>query len=147
MQNQDSSSYSFRTLLYSSGKVRASSGIVGLSYQISRSSGCQLRGQSCYLEVTLGCDSVENDKTTPPNSKSTKNLLKHQISESSAVTREGAKGLTGPSSMYERTFIYPAEAVLVPVVQTSSARSSLKRYTLYTFAAYLHNGQSSLRTT
>lgn len=30
--------------------------------------------------------------------------------------------------MYEKTFIYPVEAVLVPVLQTSFSRSSLRRY-------------------
>ncbi|XP_071701408.1 mediator of RNA polymerase II transcription subunit 13 isoform X2 [Rutidosis leptorrhynchoides] len=98
-----------KQLYFSSGKFKTSNGIVGLPYQISQSSGCQLRGQNCYLEVTLGCEGAESEK--PLTSDSNKNDLKSE-------------------SIYEKAFIYPAEAVLVPAVQTSSARSSLKRFWL-----------------
>lgn len=111
----------------SSGKVRASNGIIGLPHQVSQRSSCQLRGQNCYLEVTLGCASVENDKT----SNSNKNNLKHHLAESPAIARDVQKGSADQISVYERAFIYPAEAVLVPVVQTSFSRSSLKRCILF----------------
>lgn len=103
----------------SSGKFKASNGIVGLPNQMSQTSGCQLRGQKCYLEVTLGCENVKNEKPLPSNS--TKNFSKHH-------STENEKGPT-----YDKTFIYPTEAVLVPVVQTSSARSSLKRHPTLSF--------------
>ncbi|XP_076894354.1 mediator of RNA polymerase II transcription subunit 13-like [Bidens hawaiensis] len=105
-----------KQLYLSSGKFKAINGIVGLPNQFSQSSGCQLRGQNCYLEVTLGCETAESEKSLPPNSNTSS---KNHISESLGVTKE-----------YEKTFIYPAEAVLVPLVQTSSARSSLKRFWL-----------------
>ncbi|KAK1429059.1 hypothetical protein QVD17_11258 [Tagetes erecta] len=105
-----------KQLYFSSGKFKAINGIVGLPNQFSQSSVCQLRGQNCYLEVTLGCENVESEKSLPPNSNMNS---KNHISESTGVTKE-----------YEKTFIYPAEAVLVPLVQTSSARSSLKRFWL-----------------
>ncbi|XP_009596814.1 mediator of RNA polymerase II transcription subunit 13-like isoform X1 [Nicotiana tomentosiformis] len=79
----------------SSCKFSASNGIVGLPCNVSRS-GYQLKGQNCYVEVSLGC-------TTPGN---------NNIKESS------------------RMLIYPPEAILVPVVQTACARSSLKRFWL-----------------
>lgn len=56
-----------------------------------------------------------------------KNISGQNISESSTVTREAQKGSARHMPVCEKTFIYPAEAVLVPVVQTSFARSSLKR--------------------
>ncbi|KVH90881.1 Mediator complex, subunit Med13, partial [Cynara cardunculus var. scolymus] len=127
-----------KQLYFSSGKFKASNGIVGLPYQISQSSGCQLRGQNCYLEVTLGCETAESEKPLPSNSN--RNFSKHHMSESPGVTRESEKGLAYHSSIYEKTFIYPAEAVLVPVVQTSSARSSLKRHLFYS----LHFDQLSI---
>nr|XP_043628708.1 mediator of RNA polymerase II transcription subunit 13 [Erigeron canadensis] len=110
-----------KQLYFSSGKSKASNGIVGLPYPISQSSGCQLRGQNCYLEVTLGCESAESDKLQP--SSSTKNFSKSE-------------------SLYEKTFIYPAEAVLVPVMQTSSARSSLKRFWLQNWMGPSLSGSS-----
>ncbi|GJZ36600.1 mediator of RNA polymerase II transcription subunit 13 isoform X1 [Tanacetum coccineum] len=94
-----------KQLYFSSGKSKASNGIVGLPQMFSQSSGCQLRGQNCYLEVTLGCENAESEKPLPSNSN--KNISKQHISESPGVTKEN-----------EKTFIYPAEAVLVPVVQT-----------------------------
>lgn len=45
--------------------------------------------------------------------------------------RADQKGALDNLSVYEKTFIYPAEAVLVPVLQTSFTRSSLKRYVSY----------------
>ncbi|KAJ0477098.1 putative mediator complex subunit Med13, mediator complex, subunit Med13, MID domain of medPIWI [Helianthus annuus] len=105
-----------KQLYISSGKFKAINGIVGLPNQFSQSSGCQLRGQNCYIEVTLGCENAESEKSLPPNSNTSS---KNHVSESSSVAKEN-----------EKTFIYPAEAVLVPLVQTSSARSSLKRFWL-----------------
>lgn len=113
------------TGLYSSGILKASDGITGLHNPVSQGSSCKLRGQSCYLEVTIGCSSAENDKMLQANLD--KNISGQNISESSAVTRDAQKGLAHHMPVCEKTFIYPAEAVLVPVVQTSFARSSLKR--------------------
>lgn len=111
------------TGLYSSGKLKSSNGI--LLSSVSQGSSCKLRGQSCYLEVTIGCSSAENDKMLQANLD--KNISGQNISESSTVTREAQKGSARHMPVCEKTFIYPAEAVLVPVVQTSFARSSLKR--------------------
>ncbi|PWA99566.1 RNA polymerase II transcription mediator [Artemisia annua] len=118
-----------KQLYFSSGKSKASNGIVGLPHMFSQSSGCQLRGQNCYLEVTLGCENAESEK--PLASNSNKNISKQQTSESPGVTKEN-----------EKTFIYPAEAVLVPVVQTASARSSLKRFWLQNWMGPSLSGSS-----
>lgn len=122
-----------KQLYFSSGKFKASNGIVGLPNQISQTSGCQLRGQKCYLEVTLGCESVKSEKPQPSNSN--KNFSKHH-------TNETEKGPACQSPVYDKTFIYPTEAVLVPVVQTSSARSSLKRFWLQNWMGPSLSGSS-----
>lgn len=113
-------------LINSSGNLRSSNGFIGLPYHVSQSSSCQLRGQNCYVEVTLGCPKSASEKALHLNSNSIRNLPKHHVSESPAVGRE-KKGSPDRLSVHEKTFIYPTEAVLVPVLQTSFARSSLRR--------------------
>ncbi|XP_059630501.1 mediator of RNA polymerase II transcription subunit 13 isoform X4 [Cornus florida] len=119
-----------RQAYLSSGKYSTSNGIVGLPNRISQGSGCQLRGQNCYIEVTLGYPSSENSKALQLGSNSNKNFVKHHIAESPAVPRGVQKGSSDLLSVCEKAFIYPAEAVLVPVLHTSFARSSLKRFWL-----------------
>lgn len=131
-----------KQVYFSSGKLRASNGIIGLLNQVSQGSGCKLRGQCCYLEVTLGCSSAENDNKLQPSSN--KNFPRHQIAESPAVARDAQKSSARHFSVCERTFIYPAEAVLVPVVQTSFARSSLKRFWLQNWMGPSLSGSSFL---
>lgn len=62
------------------------------------------------------------------NVNSIRSLPKHHVAETLALGRIDCKGSLDQLSDYEKTFLYPAEAVLVPVLQTSSARSSLRRY-------------------
>ncbi|CAI9108175.1 OLC1v1007721C1 [Oldenlandia corymbosa var. corymbosa] len=110
----------------SSGKFKASNEVVGLPYA-SHYSGCQLRGQNCYAEITLGGPLSDDAKKLHNDSSSQKNLLRHNGNESVAPeTKLSQKGLPETSKM----FIYTAEAVVVPVMQTSFARSSLKRFWL-----------------
>lgn len=61
------------------------------------------------------------------NSNSSKNLPKHHVAESPALGIADQKGALDNASVYEKTFLYPPEAVVVPVLQTSFTRSSLKR--------------------
>lgn len=110
----------------SSSKSRASNGVVGLPYHASHGSDCQLRGQNCYVEISFGCPVAANGRMLQRCSSSHKNFSRHTIGESPAETKMNQKGSLDQS----RIFIYPAEAVLVPVMQTSFARSSLKRYVL-----------------
>ena len=67
------------------------------------------------------------------NSNSIRNFPKYHVADPHAMGKGAQKGL--PDHVSERIFIYPAEAVLVPVLQTSFARSSLKRYTFPIIAA------------
>ncbi|XP_010257656.1 PREDICTED: mediator of RNA polymerase II transcription subunit 13 [Nelumbo nucifera] len=88
-------------------KARTSNGftVLGLPSQAVQASSCQLRGQNCHVEITLGC-----------------------TGKGVALAKVGLK--QGPGHHYpvlQRTFIYPAEAVLVPVMHTVFAKSSLKR--------------------
>lgn len=113
--------------LNSSGKFRTLNGYIGLPYHVSQGPGCQLRGQNCYVEITLGCPRSDSDKALQTNSQSTKNSSKNYIVESIAARRGDQKVLPDHLSAHEKAFIYPAEAVVVPVIQKSFARSSLKR--------------------
>jgi len=114
----------FLILLYSSSaKFRVSNGIIGLPYHISQGVGCQLRGQNCFVEVSLGFPRSETDKALQSNKNIVRNLPKSPV-----MGHSDGKGSPDHLSDNEKTFLYPAEAVLVPVFQTSLARSSLRRY-------------------
>lgn len=54
-----------KQVYFSSGKLRASNGIVGLPQQVSQGSSCQVRGQNCYLEVTLGFSNTAQNEKAP----------------------------------------------------------------------------------
>ncbi|GAV80055.1 LOW QUALITY PROTEIN: Med13_C domain-containing protein, partial [Cephalotus follicularis] len=118
-----------KQVYFSSGKFRTSNGFIGLPYHVSEGSTCYLRGQNCYVEVTLGYPRSRSDKASQSSSSSVRNLSKNHIAESMAVGRGDHKGSSDYLSVCEKTFIYPVEAVLVPVLQTF-ARSSLKRFWL-----------------
>ncbi|KAL0558622.1 hypothetical protein IC582_003199 [Cucumis melo] len=112
----------------SSGKSRTSYGFVGLPHHVSQG-GCQSKGQNCYVEVTLGCPKSVSEKPLLSNSNYTKNVSMPQVTES-LIGRGEPKGLSNHLSSHKKTFIYPSEAVLVLLLQTSFARSSLKRFWL-----------------
>ncbi|KAK6159438.1 hypothetical protein DH2020_006752 [Rehmannia glutinosa] len=67
----------------SSGRVRGSNGIVGLPYHVAQGSGrpAQLRGQNCYVEVTLGC----HDKAVRKNVNSHSDFSQPHGTESPAT--------------------------------------------------------------
>lgn len=119
----------------SSAKFRVSNGIIGLPYHVSQGVGCQLRGQNCFVEVSLGFPRSGTDKALQTNKNFIRNLPKLHAAESPVVGRSDHKGSPDHLSDYEKTFLYPAEAVLVPVLQTSLARSSLRRY--FCFHAFM----------
>lgn len=118
----------FSSFQNSSGRFKTSNGFIGLPHHVSQGSGCQMRGQNCYVEVTLGCPRSGSDNALQSNTVSMRNLPKNHVAESPAVGRGDQKGSPDQLPVYEKTFIYPAEAVLVPVLHTSFARSSLKRF-------------------
>ncbi|XP_014626292.1 mediator of RNA polymerase II transcription subunit 13-like isoform X3 [Glycine soja] len=127
----------------SSTKFRVSNGIIGLPYHVSQGVGCQLRGQNCYVEVSLGFPRSGTDNTLQPNKNSVRNLPKLHVAESPVVGRSDHKGPPDHLLDYDKTFLYPAEAVLVPVLQTSLARSSLRRFWLQNWMGPSLPGSSS----
>ncbi|KAL8555994.1 hypothetical protein ACS0TY_003706 [Phlomoides rotata] len=125
----------------SSGKFRGSNGIVGLPYHhVSQGSvrPAQLRGQNCYVEVTLGC----HDKMERRNVNSLNNLSQHNGTDSPANGLCTQRWPSGKLPVCEKMFVYPTEAVLVPVMQTSFARSSLKRFWLQNWVGPSLSGSS-----
>lgn len=109
----------------SSSKLKTSN-FIGLPNHVSQGSGSQLTWQNCYVEVTLGCPRPRSDRALQSNSNSFRNVVKHHPVESPSLGRGDQKGSLDNISVYEKTFVYPAEAVLVPSLQV--AGSSLKRY-------------------
>ncbi|KAK7331485.1 hypothetical protein VNO77_25710 [Canavalia gladiata] len=128
---------------FSSSKFRVSNGIIGLPYHVSQGVGCQLRGQNCYVEVSLGFPRFGADKALQPNKNTVKILPKLHVAEYSIAGRSDHKGSPDHLSDYGKTFLYPAEAVLVPVLQTSLARSSLRRFWLQNWMGPSLPGSSS----
>ncbi|XP_021714941.1 mediator of RNA polymerase II transcription subunit 13-like [Chenopodium quinoa] len=110
------------------GASNTSTGLVGLPYTAAHTSGGKLGGQNYYLEVTLGCSSSGSEKVNLPNSNI--NSSNRPTSGSPSIAKGSQKVSTGDASNFEKTFIYPSEAVLVPILQTSYARSFLKRFWL-----------------
>lgn len=107
--------------VYFSKHSKASNGsILGLPFNAAQSSNCQLRGQNCFVEVTLGCPGVRNNRASQSNSNSNGNVSKHAYVEQKL-------GLADSSPILERTFVFPADTVLVPVIHRAFSRSSLKR--------------------
>ncbi|XP_072986939.1 mediator of RNA polymerase II transcription subunit 13 [Typha latifolia] len=109
-------------------KLKSSYGsAAGLTY-VTQSSGCQLRGQSCYIEVALGCSSACTDKALETNSY-LKNKALHPAEDSEFATDGGQRKQESVHHfpVLERTFIYPAEAVVIPLTHRAFACFSRKR--------------------
>ncbi|KAL0864171.1 hypothetical protein Bca101_043289 [Brassica carinata] len=118
-----------KQVYFSSGDIGTSSGYVGLPSHVGR--GSRLKNDNhCYVEVTLGgCQSI-NDNTSQTNSTFAVNLSHNQRPEPSVGSRDHRKGQSDILSVREKKFIYPAEAVLVPILQSAFAKFSLKRFWL-----------------
>ncbi|CAN6208649.1 unnamed protein product [Urochloa humidicola] len=91
---------------------------------------CQLRGQSYYVEVALGFPAASADKV----SESEHMHIKKEMDsvKDSQLGADGQRKVESPDSLpvLERTFIYPPEAVLVPMVHQAFVRFSSKRMCL-----------------
>lgn len=104
-----------------------------MPFDVAQSSGCQLRGQTCYVEITLGCSSKCNDKISEPAGKQNKNAVQHPKEEAQMASAGRSQQKQGPSDQFailQRTFIYQPATVLVPLMHRAFARTSLKRYLL-----------------
>jgi mediator of RNA polymerase II transcription subunit 13 len=89
---------------------------------------CQLRGQSYYVEIALGFPAASADKISESENKQIKKELDSVTDPQ--LGADGQRNLESPDSLpvLERTFIYPPEAVLVPMVHQAFVRFSSKRY-------------------
>jgi len=102
-----------------------------MPFDVAQSSGCRLRGQSCYVEITLGCLSKCSDKTLESSGNQNKNAVHHHSEEAqmASVGRSQLKqGSPDQFACLQRTFIYEPGTVLVPLMHMAFARTSLKRY-------------------
>ncbi|KAJ1258087.1 hypothetical protein BS78_10G046800 [Paspalum vaginatum] len=92
---------------------------------------CQLRGQSYYVEVALGFPAASADKVSEPEHIQ----IKKEVDpvKGPQVGADGQRKVELPDSLpaLERTFIYPPEAVLVPMVHQAFVRFSSKRMCLH----------------
>ncbi|XP_020677957.1 mediator of RNA polymerase II transcription subunit 13 isoform X1 [Dendrobium catenatum] len=110
-------------------KLKANNESAHVLPSISRSTGYQLRGQNCFVEVTLGCPSTSN-KDAQERKRNQEITSVTPKSEEPCLASSGKNQQFDPFPILERTFIYPAESVLVPVLHRAFARSSLKRFFL-----------------
>ncbi|KAG0487445.1 hypothetical protein HPP92_009540 [Vanilla planifolia] len=120
-----------------SSKVMASNEGTHVLSSSTRSSGCQLRGQSCFVEVTLGCSFTRYKETLESNNRQQINAFQHNMEELSFVSPTKGQQ-TDPFPILERTFIFPAESVLVPVLHRSFAKSSTKRFCIRNWKGTSH---------
>ncbi|CAN0858197.1 Mediator of RNA polymerase II transcription subunit 13 [Linum grandiflorum] len=118
----------------SSGYSRMQDGLIASMKDVSQGPAFQSRGQHLYVEVALGCPRYESNKSLQLGSSSGRNLQKNHAAESPAVTRGDHSGVQDHPSVNEKIFIYPVEAVAVPLLHTSFARSSLRRFWLQNWA-------------
>lgn len=88
---------------------------------------CQLRGQSYYVEVALGVPAASTAKL----SERENNQVKKELGsvEEPHLGADGQQKIESADSLpvIERTFIYPPEAIMVPMVHQAFVRSSSKR--------------------
>lgn len=133
--------------LYQS-KMKASNDFsdVTLPFHFSQASYGKIRGQTCYAEVSLGCLAGRAAKSGQLSSNVNKSGFKQDDidipSSEIPVKDERKQGCEDYVQLVERTLIYPAEAVLVPMVPLVPARTCLRRCWLKDWAgtSWLENG-------
>ncbi|XP_042437383.1 mediator of RNA polymerase II transcription subunit 13-like [Zingiber officinale] len=108
-------------------KLKSSNGIP-IGSHMAPSSSNQLRGQKFYVEVTLGCRSSSSDNIMGANNQNSNTCNIHEEDSHliEACRTQQKNGLVDQLPALERTFIYPAEAVLIPLMHRAFARSSNK---------------------
>nr|CAD1834338.1 unnamed protein product [Ananas comosus var. bracteatus] len=109
-------------------KLKPSQGSTsGVPYN-AQSSSSQLRGQNCYVEVALGCPSPSTDTVSElHNNQNNKAMHNTEDSQLMAAGGQRKQGSNNQFPVLEGTFIYPAEAVIVPMMHRALARISSKR--------------------
>lgn len=133
--------------LYQS-KMKASNDFseVTSPFHFSQASYGKIRGQTCYAEVSLGCLAGRAGKAGQLSLNVNKSGFKQDEidipSSDITVKDERKQGCEDYIQLIERTLIYPAEAVLVPMVPIVPARTCLRRCWLKDWAgtSWLENG-------
>ncbi|KAK9736067.1 hypothetical protein RND81_04G247700 [Saponaria officinalis] len=106
------------------GSGKSISGLVGLPYPLHQAPRCKLQGHNCYIEVSLGSSTTGSEKGNSPNLYLEN--FNHPTLNTPSTSTGNEKG-SSDTPACEKTFVYPSEAVLVPVLKPSYPRSSLKR--------------------
>ncbi|KAK4792713.1 hypothetical protein SAY86_023148 [Trapa natans] len=127
-----------KQVYFSSGYSKPSSMLVGLPSYASQG---QLRGHNYFAEVTIGCAISETVETSQSGLHNARSISKNNVNESCTDGRTDQKSSEG-WFMHEKTLVYPVESVLVPVLQTSLTRSSLKRFWLQNWLGPSLHGSS-----
>ncbi|XP_057836995.2 mediator of RNA polymerase II transcription subunit 13 isoform X1 [Cryptomeria japonica] len=118
--------------LYQS-KMKASNdfSVNSLPFHFSQCSHEKIRGQNCYAEVSLGCVVGRAGRPTQVLSNMNKNGTKQDdidIQSCNMLMEDERKQACEDNvQLGERTFIYPVEAVLVPMMPIVLARTFLRR--------------------
>ncbi|XP_006655580.1 mediator of RNA polymerase II transcription subunit 13 [Oryza brachyantha] len=88
---------------------------------------CQLRGQSYYVEIALGFPAATTDKV--PESENNQIIKELDTVKDAQLSADEHQKLESADSVpvLERTFIYPPEAIMVPMVHQAFVRFSSKR--------------------
>ncbi|ERN20081.1 mediator of RNA polymerase II transcription subunit 13 [Amborella trichopoda] len=120
-----------KQIYFSKAKALSSMTVLGIPFSVTPSSGCKVRGQNCYAEVSLGIPSSKVETTLLQNSpQGTVAKFDHTETHCSPGVAKSEGKQADYVQAFERTFIYPMEAVLVPVMNTILARTSLRRFWL-----------------
>ncbi|KAF3791054.1 Mediator of RNA polymerase II transcription subunit 13 [Nymphaea thermarum] len=134
-----------------SSKSKASSGslVASVPPSASQSSYCMLRGHNCYAEVSLDFPYVETERASQDNTSSHVKVSRHDVVDKAISGANGKgeqkQGSSDQVAFLEKAFVYPAEAVLVPVPQTMLARSSLRRHDSFSYYCSSNFGSEILQ--
>lgn len=96
--------------------------------------GC-IPGEECYVEVTMGGSSMGVSGKMKLMSSANDNASQQLKTEHTVLADDSAhlkNPPSGPVRVGERTFIFPPEAVLVPLLHRTFAKSSLGRFWIQT---------------
>ncbi|GAB2276919.1 hypothetical protein Dimus_011628 [Dionaea muscipula] len=117
-----------------SGMSRASAGFVGLPYNVSEAAACQ----NFFVEVLLGHFITGNETEKQSN-------LKSDEDSPNSFAESVQRSSTNELIVCQKTFMYPTEAVVIPTLQPSFARPSLKRFWLQSWMGPLPGSTSFMQ--
>ncbi|KAL9271921.1 Mediator of RNA polymerase II transcription subunit 13-like protein, partial [Drosera capensis] len=97
---------------------RDSAGFLGLPYNVSEAAAFQMKTRCFFVEVLLGHVVSGHEATKKSRVKSD--------ADSPNIAESDQRVSTADTSVCEKTFIYPTEAVVIPILQPSYAGHPLK---------------------